>query len=52
MADLDKLLKKLAEEKKTYAEWQGERYPVRVTHREALDRAEMLANRNKKEEEN
>ncbi len=45
MADFDKLLKQLAKEGKSYAEWQGERYPVVASHKESLKREEMNLSR-------
>lgn len=45
MAELDKLLRQLAQEGKKYAEWQNERYPVKATYKESLKRAEMNLSR-------
>lgn len=45
MAELDKLLRQLAQDGKSYAEWQNERYPVKATHKESLKRTEMNLSR-------
>ena len=45
MSDLNKLLMQLAKDKKSYADWQKERYPIVASHKNSQRIAEMELSR-------